>query len=162
VSTVPAWVIAAGLVVGIVARSASAGPVPQMGTFKEYAALGSFDVGKLTFSNLSLTAGGALTDEQLMIQMLANGLEFLMNIMQSTKDGDSKTVAFSYKVSSNSGIVVAGLSFTGSAVDPDSKSQVTKTYRGTEQLTVFESTVIENGMNKTTSEKSKSVGFPDA
>ncbi len=121
---------------------------------------GKVTYGGLTFtftgSSVSSDPAGNPTAAQVNVSQVTNGIMFDFNPMLSltTADASTQTVTITYSVTATYNSSTAGLSFTGTAVDISTRSQVTETVAGGNDMTVY---VNQDGDGKTTRQTSQSV-----
>jgi hypothetical protein len=114
-----------------------------------------------TFTDKSVTSdpAGKPTAAQVDVSAVTNGIMFSFNPMLSltTPDALDQFVTITYSVSSTSTFTKAGLSFTGGAVDVNTKSEVTETFTGrAEMLDVYS---MKDNKGKVTGQNNQSVDF---
>jgi hypothetical protein len=123
---------------------------------------GKVTYGGLTFtftaSSVSSDPAGNPTAAQIDVSQVTNGIMFDFNPMLSltTANASTQTVTITYSVTATYNVTTAGLSFSGTAVDISTRSQVTETVAGGNDMTVY---VNQDGDGNTTRQTSQSVSL---
>jgi len=128
-------------------------------------AKGMITVGNLTFAftdkSVDSDPAGNPTAAQIDLNPVKGGLMFSFNPLLSltTPDALNQYVFISYTVTATRGIYVAGLSFTGTAVDINTKSEVTETFPGRNEMNYVYT--MKDSKGKVTGQNDQSVQFAD-